>query len=138
MPELIDLICEKCNAPFKGTQNMKYCPRCRFIKYDYKEGRSVVGETIKCKSCGKEFIFTGGYQSLCKDCQPEVMKQNKMKANAKFQKKKYDSIIFRVPKGDKTKYADHAEKMNLSLNQFIVNSMNNQIDLDNKKEASED
>ena len=137
MKELLDLICKKCNTPFKGTTNMKYCPRCRFIKYDYDTDR-VVGEKVKCESCGKEYIFVGGTQTLCPECQGEVSKRQVLDSNAKYNRKKYDNITFRVPKGNKQKYMDHAEKQKISFNQFIIDAMDNQIIADNKKDIPEE
>lgn len=136
MVELLDLKCKKCNASFKGTANMKYCPRCRFIKYDYDSDRTV-GATINCETCGTEFVYTGGNQTLCPDCQGKLKKQQILAANAKYNKKKYDTITIRMLKGNRQKYSDHAEKMKISLNQFILDAMDNQILADNKK-ASED
>ena len=137
MAELLDLICKKCNSSFKGTSNMKYCPRCRFIKYDYDTDRTV-GETLKCESCGTEFVYVGGNQTLCAECQSKLTKQQIRASNAKYNQKKYDAITFRVPKGDKQKYVDHAEKQKISFNQFIIDAMDNQIIADNKKDTPED
>ena len=137
MAELLDLVCKKCNSAFKGTSNMKYCPRCRFIKYDYDTDRTV-GETVKCESCGTEFVYVGGNQTLCTECQAKLTKQQILASNAKYNQKKYDVITFRVPKGDKQKYVDHAEKQKISFNQFIIDAMDNQIIADNKKDTPEE
>ena len=116
---------------------MKYCPRCRFIKYDYDTDRTV-GETLKCESCGAEFTYVGGNQTLCTECQAKLTKQQILASNAKYNRKKYDTITFRVIKGDKQKYMDHAEKQKISFNQFIIDAMDNQIVADNKKDTPEE
>lgn len=125
--ELLDLKCKKCNADFKGTKNMKYCPRCRWIKYDY-ETDDVVGQTIKCEVCGKDFIKTGANNTICDECQPGRLKQQKAAANAKYIKKAYELITVRVHKGEKQKYSEFAEKKGLSLNKFIVDAMDKQME----------
>lgn len=132
MSELLDLKCTKCGDPFQGTKNMKYCPRCRWIKYDY-EPDEIIGQTIKCEVCGKDFIKTSANQSICKECQPGRIKQQKAAANAKYIKKAYDPITLRVYKGDKQMYSDHAASQGLSLNQFIVKAMNRQMEEDLSK-----
>ena len=50
------------------------------------------------------------------------------KAVAKYNKENYDEIKLRVPKGDKDKYKSMAEKEGKSLNQFIIDCVEDKID----------
>ena len=49
------------------------------------------------------------------------------KAVAKYTKENYDEIKLRVPKGDKDKYKSAAEAEGKSLNQFIVDCIEDKI-----------
>lgn len=53
-------------------------------------------------------------------------KQNKWTQD--YIKKAYDEIKVRVPKGDRDKYKALAENKGLSLNQLIIDLLNNEID----------
>ena len=53
------------------------------------------------------------------------------KAIAKYQAEKVEDIKVRVPKGQKEYYKRAADLDNLSLNQFIINAMDEKIDRDN-------
>lgn len=53
------------------------------------------------------------------------------KASAKYLKETVENIQVRVPKGDKQKYKDHADKMGESLNSFVIRAMNETIQKDN-------
>ena len=50
------------------------------------------------------------------------------KAVAKYTKENYDEIKLRVPKGDKDKYKSMADKAGKSLNQFIIDCVEDKID----------
>lgn len=52
----------------------------------------------------------------------------KKKANSKYLKNTVDTIAFRVPKGEKEKIKDIAEKAGLSLNAFIDRAVKEKID----------
>nr|DAE93159.1 MAG TPA: Alginate and motility regulator [Caudoviricetes sp.] len=52
----------------------------------------------------------------------------KKKANSKYLKNTVETIAFRVPKGEKEKIKDIAEKAGLSLNSFINNAVKEKID----------
>ena len=46
--------------------------------------------------------------------------QARLKANAKYHEK-FDVVRFRVPKGDRDKFKNYAESQGLSLNQLLIN-----------------
>lgn len=50
------------------------------------------------------------------------------RAVAKFHKEKVDTIAFRVPKGEKDKLKDIAERVGLSLNAFIGEAVKEKIE----------
>lgn len=52
------------------------------------------------------------------------------RAVAKYKKENYDQIQLRVPKGDKDRLKDHAEKQGESLNAFLNRAANETIDRD--------
>jgi predicted HicB family RNase H-like nuclease len=56
------------------------------------------------------------------------LKQQKAAANAKYIKKAYELITVRVHKGEKQKYSEFAEKKGVSLNKFIIDAMNKQME----------
>lgn len=53
------------------------------------------------------------------------------RAVAKYKKENYDQIQLRVPKGDKDRLKDHAEKQGESLNAFLSRAANETIERDN-------
>jgi len=55
------------------------------------------------------------------------------RATAKWQKKAYDEIKVRVPKGQKESLKEHAEKQGESLNAFIKRAIEQAIASDEKK-----
>lgn len=50
------------------------------------------------------------------------------RAVAKFHKEKVDTIAFRVPKGEKDRLKDIAERVGLSLNAFIGEAVKEKIE----------
>lgn len=50
------------------------------------------------------------------------------RAVAKFHKEKVDTIAFRVPKGEKEKLKDVAERAGVSLNAFISEAVKEKIE----------
>lgn len=52
----------------------------------------------------------------------------KKKANSKYLKNTVETIAFRVPKGEKEKLKDVAERAGLSLNAFIGEAVKEKID----------
>lgn len=50
------------------------------------------------------------------------------RAVAKFHKEKVDTIAFRVPKGEKDRLKDIAERTGLSLNAFIADAVKAKVD----------
>ena len=50
------------------------------------------------------------------------------KATQKYIQKAYDSIIVRVPKGEREKYNTHAESKGLSLNKLIIDLLDKDIE----------
>ncbi len=55
----------------------------------------------------------------------------KKRANAKWDKKAYDRLEIRVPKGQKESILAHAAKQGESLNKFLNRAVSNQIVADN-------
>ena len=58
----------------------------------------------------------------------------KVRANDKYNKKHYDSINMRVPKGKKEKIAAHAKVHDGSLNKFLNRAVDETIERDNVKD----
>lgn len=59
------------------------------------------------------------------------------RASIKYLKEKTDSIQIRAPKGTKERWKSAATDRGKSLNQFIVDTMENEIAADTKQEAGE-
>lgn len=55
------------------------------------------------------------------------------RAVAKYKKENYDQIQLRVPKGDKDKLKDHAEKQGESLNSFLCRAASETMERDNSE-----
>lgn len=58
----------------------------------------------------------------------EKRREQQRKASEKYLKEKVEDIRIRVPKGDKAKYKQAADNMGLSLNQFVVDAMEEKIE----------
>lgn len=59
----------------------------------------------------------------------EKTKYDKNKEYAKtYLKEKVEDIKIRVPKGDKAKYKQAADDFGLSLNQFVIDAMDEKIE----------
>lgn len=58
----------------------------------------------------------------------EKRKEQMRKASEKYLKEKVEDIRIRVPKGDKAKYKQAADDFGLSLNQFVVDAMEEKIE----------
>lgn len=56
------------------------------------------------------------------------------KASIKYLKEKTDSIQIRTPKGTKDRWKDAASSRGKSLNQFIVDTMETEIEKDDSKQ----
>lgn len=54
------------------------------------------------------------------------------RATAKWQKEKVEEIKFRVPKGKKAVYKEHADKCGESLNAFLIRAAEEAIEKANK------
>ena len=52
-------------------------------------------------------------------------------ARQRYNKKKYDSIVLRAPKGDKAKFQAAADEQGESLNGYIIQAINLRIRLEN-------
>ena len=55
------------------------------------------------------------------------------KASAKYLKESVEDIRIRVPKGQKSIIKNHAEKQGESMNQFVIRSITETIELDSKR-----
>ncbi len=54
----------------------------------------------------------------------------KIRANDKYNKKHYDSMIIRVPKGKKEKIVAHANEYDISLNKFLNRAVDETMERD--------
>lgn len=59
----------------------------------------------------------------------------RQRANAKYNKKAYDRLEMKVPKGKKAEIISHAEEQGESLNKFLNRAVDNQMELDRKTKA---
>lgn len=98
---------------------------------------SVIGSTSLCPECGHEFTVTASAQKYCSDCGKKLKRQCRTKAVATYNKKAYDRIEMKVPKGSKQGIVDHAAKQGESLNQFLNRAVDNQIAMDNEERSLE-
>lgn len=60
-----------------------------------------------------------------------AISEARQRANAKYNKKAYDRLEMKVPKGKKAEILSHAEKRGESLNKFLNRAVENQIIIDN-------
>lgn len=65
-----------------------------------------------------------------------AISEARQRANAKYNKKAYDRLEMKVPKGKKAEILSHAEERGESLNKFLNRAVDNQMALD--KESEED
>lgn len=56
--------------------------------------------------------------------------KSRIEANKTYEKNNYDRILVRFPKGTKDKIEEAAQKENQSVNNFIVNTMCDKINID--------
>lgn len=61
----------------------------------------------------------------------------KIKANAKYNKNHYDSMLIRIKKGKKEIITEHAKKHDGSLNKFLNRAVDETIERDNEKDNNE-
>ena len=54
----------------------------------------------------------------------------KIRANDKYNKKHYDSMLIRVPKGKKEKIVAHANEYDISLNKFLNRAVDETMERD--------
>jgi len=98
------------------------------VEKEYKRpALRKIGDKSQCEICGAEYVVDSPNSKYCKNCQEN--KRNLI--YAKNLKKAYDRMEVRIPKGEKQTYIDHAEKMNESLNQFLIRAIKNQLNSDN-------
>lgn len=60
----------------------------------------------------------------------------RQRANAKYNKKAYDRLEMKVPKGRKAEILHHAEQQGESLNKFLNRAVENQIAADLDADAA--
>ncbi len=65
-------------------------------------------------------------------------KEATQKAKDKYLNEKVDSIIFRVPKGNKERIQEHAKAQGESTNAFIYRAVNETIERDQAKRLKVD
>ena len=61
----------------------------------------------------------------------------KLETNKKYMQEKLDSLIFRVPKGNKERIQAHAKAQGESTNAFIYRAVNETIARDNERKAEQ-
>lgn len=61
------------------------------------------------------------------------LSEARKRANAKWNKKAYDRLEIRVPRGNREDIVAHAKNRGESLNQFLNRAVNNQILMDNNE-----
>lgn len=67
-----------------------------------------------------------------------AISEARQRANAKYNKKTYDRLEMKVPKGKKADIINHAEKQGESLNKFLNRAVENQIIIDNNSSEYND
>ena len=67
----------------------------------------------------------------------EKRKEQQRKASEKYLKEKVEDIRIRVPKGHKATYAQAASDLGISLNQFVIDAMNEKIERSNENATGE-
>ena len=68
----------------------------------------------------------------------EKRREQQRKASEKYLKEKVEDIRIRVPKGHKAKYAQAASDMGKSLNQFVIDAMDEKIERYNDQNTKTD
>lgn len=63
-----------------------------------------------------------------------AISEARQRANAKYNKKAYDRLEMKVPKGKKADILNHAEKQGESLNKFLNRAVDETMERDNKTE----
>lgn len=63
-----------------------------------------------------------------------AISEARQRANAKYNKKAYDRLEMKVPKGKKAEILAHAEKQGESLNKFLNRAVDETLERDVKKE----
>ena len=58
---------------------------------------------------------------------------SRKKANEKYLSEKVDNIMVRVPKGKKAEIQEAAKQKSVSLNQYIVDAIDNALNQDHQK-----
>ncbi len=149
-----EFTCEMCGKTFISTaKRARFCPDCRKIRGRLSAQRHMeklasgeqtrrIGSVQICEVCGNEFILNSGSQRYCENCRDEYQKQRKREYNkakaaegAEYNKENYDRVSFFLPKGKKGNLKERANKMGVSLNQFITNAIEEYIDrLDNPED----
>ena len=61
-----------------------------------------------------------------------AISESRHRANEKYNKKAYDSLLLRIPKGTKEEIKQHADSMGESVNGFIKRAIQNQMKADNE------
>ena len=67
----------------------------------------------------------------------EKRREQQRKASEKYLKEKVEDIRIRVPIGHKAIYAQAASDLGISLNQFVVDAMNEKIERSNEENTED-
>ena len=130
-PKLKTFICEMCGKEFFTDGNRaKYCYDCRIERqkqrsraYSEKKRNNEqvrsIGDTDICIECGKPYVVKSGSQKVCDNCRKQHTNKLKQKPNAEYSSRTYDYLRVYVPKGDKAKIKEFADKHNISVNKLI-------------------
>jgi hypothetical protein len=67
-----------------------------------------------------------------------AISEARQRANAKYNKKAYDRLEMKVPKGKKAEILSHAEEQGESLNKFLNRAVTETIKRDNQPNTTEE
>ncbi|MEE1154379.1 MAG: hypothetical protein UH241_04395, partial [Acutalibacteraceae bacterium] len=90
------------------NQKIKNCEKTR-----------TIGEPEICPECGNTYILRSGSQKVCENCRKKYTNKKKIKPNADYKAKNYDTCIFYLKKGEKQGIQEYAEKNGMSFNEFV-------------------
>ena len=91
--------CADCGTTFFGHIKSCRCLDCQILankKHNKEYAQRVqagksrpIGSIDRCEACGKEYIVNGGLQRYCKDCAPEMLRQNDRAASRTWNRAAY-------------------------------------------------
>lgn len=70
--------------------------------------------TVKCKECGKEYESKSNRSGFCSDCKTTA----RSRTNTKYRDSVYEQIMIYVKKGEKAEIKNHAQVLDMSVNEL--------------------